>query len=88
MLERLAGLPVLVQANASFFSYHSTRSLALRMVSRNQIHLLGSDCHNTTSRPPNLGEAYDLIEKKLGKQYADRISKCGEEILAGELSAK
>ena len=55
--ERLAELPVLVQANASFFLKASTRRLALRLLREDKIHLIGSDCHNTNDRKPNLGEA-------------------------------
>lgn len=64
--KRLMELPVLVQANAEFFLKKSTSAMALRMLKKNQIHLLGSDCHNLSSRAPNLGAALELIEKRLG----------------------
>lgn len=64
--ERLAQLPVLVQANADFFLDKATRARALRMLKKDQIHLLGSDCHNLSSRSPKLMEAVALIEKRLG----------------------
>lgn len=64
--ERLAELPVLVQANAEFFLQRSTRNMALRMLRQGKIHLLGSDCHNMEDRAPNLAEAVKLIEQKLG----------------------
>ena len=65
--ERLEQLPVLVQANAEFFLNKGTCARALRMLKKGQIHLLGSDCHNLTSRSPNLMEAVALIENRLGK---------------------
>ena len=58
--RRLADMPVLVQANASFFQNRMTRSMAMRMLQQGQIHLLGSDCHNLTSRAPNLDQAVRL----------------------------
>lgn len=64
--EKLSQMPVLVQANASFFLDRSTSAMALRMLSRGQIHLIGSDCHNLQARPPRLGEAIELIRRKLG----------------------
>nr|MBQ8244938.1 capsular polysaccharide biosynthesis protein [Oscillospiraceae bacterium] len=70
---RLEQLPVLVQANASFFLRGSTRSMAMRMLKNNQIHLLGSDCHNMVSRTPRLGEAVDQIRSRLGEAVLDRI---------------
>jgi protein-tyrosine phosphatase len=36
------------------------------MLKEDRIHLLGSDCHNLSLRPPNLGQAIELIEKHLG----------------------
>ena len=84
--ERLSEMPALVQANASFFLRPMTRSLALRMVSRDQIHLLGSDCHNTESRPPKLGPVFQLIENRLGKSAVERIDQYGADVLFGEHS--
>lgn len=79
--ERLADLPVLVQANASFFTKASTKRMALRMLGRDQIHLLGSDCHNLTSRKPNLGEALHVIVDRLGQGAVDRIRGYEREVL-------
>ena len=73
--EYLADLPVLVQANASFFLQRSTRRLALKLLEKDQIQLLGSDCHNLSSRKPNLGKAVEIIRQKLGQEALDRI--CG-----------
>ena len=55
---------VLMQVNASFFFNRFSKHKALRMAKKGQIHLLGSDCHNTTSRPPQLGEAMKFLESR------------------------
>lgn len=78
--ERLASLPVMVQANASFFQNRSA-SMALRMLKKGQIQLLGSDCHNLTSRQPSLGGAVEKIRHRLGQQVIDRICSTEREIL-------
>ena len=82
--ERLAELPVLVQANAEFFTERSTASMALRMLKKNQIHLLGSDCHNLTDRKPNLGAALKVIQKRLGDASLDEIRKSQLFVMQGE----
>ena len=82
--SRLAELPVLVQANASFFRDRFTRSMAMRMLRQGQIHLLGSDCHNLTTRVPNLDQAVQLIEKQLGKEALQWIRSNADEVLQGE----
>lgn len=82
--SRLAQLPVLVQANASFFRDRFTRSMAMRMLRQGQIHLLGSDCHNLTTRVPNLDQAVQLIEKQLGQEALQWIRSNGDEVLQGD----
>ena len=79
--DRLASLPVLVQANASFFLSRSTRGMALRLLKQDKIHLLGSDCHDLVSRKPNLGEAVQLIRAKLGDGVLERVEAHQEQIL-------
>lgn len=79
--EKLEKLPVLVQANASFFLSRSTRSMALRMLKKGQIHLLGSDCHNLKHRPPRLGEAVEVIRSRLGQEALERLEETEEQVL-------
>ena len=71
--ERLEELPVIVQANASFFLNSRTRRMAMRMLRKDQIHLFGSDCHNVSRRPPNLGAAVEAIERHLGEEMIEQI---------------
>ena len=73
ILKRLENLTVLVQANAEFFLEHATARLALRMLKKGTIHLLGSDCHNLTDRSPNLGTALELIQQRLGSGALEHI---------------
>lgn len=79
--ERLKELPVMVQANAEFFLSGSTRRMALRMLKKGQIHVLGSDCHNLKDRKPNLGDAVRLIQERLGPEHLDWIRTHEQEIL-------
>lgn len=72
--ERLEQLPVLVQANADFFLRRGTAPMALRMLRRGQIQLLGSDCHNLTDRAPRLGEAVERIRRHCGEEALSLIA--------------
>lgn len=81
--ERLMDLPVLVQANASFFLNRATAGMAIRMLKKGQIHILGSDCHNLEHRPPRLGKACEVIEKRLGSSVFTQIESYGRQILVG-----
>ena len=71
--QQLAQLPVMVQANAEFFLKGGAASRAMCLLKEDQIHLLGSDCHNLSSRKPNLGEALERISQKLGGEALERI---------------
>ncbi len=82
ILQRLEHLPVMIQANASFFLEKSTRSMALRMLKQGKIHLLGSDCHDMTERAPQLGEALKIIEQKFGKDIFSSIYANEDEVFA------
>ena len=84
IFKKLRDMPVLVQANAGFFLRAATRSMALRMLRRDQIQLLGSDCHNLTSRVPNLGPACQIIEDRLGPEVLERMDQCGADVLSDE----
>lgn len=81
--EALSQLPVLVQANASFFLGPVTGGKAMNMLRRGQIHVLGSDCHNLTDRAPNLGNAFDKIRRKLGDEGIKWITQNEHRILRG-----
>ena len=60
---------ILMQANGTFFLHRSTRKQAMQMLRSGYIHVLGSDCHNTKTRPQNLGDAAAVIRNHLGARY-------------------
>lgn len=62
---KLKEMGALIQINSSFLIDKFTRKRALNMVKKGMVNFLGSDCHNLTSRPPNLGEGCEVIYKKL-----------------------
>lgn len=74
VIEGLCDLPVIVQANASFFINRLSRRLALKLLSQHKIQFLGSDCHNVTERVPNLGNAVEIILSALGQESIGYIN--------------
>lgn len=63
IIRRLTELPVYLQVNAGFFEKITTRGKALRLLREQQIHLIGSDCHDLKERVPNL----DAAERVIGR---------------------
>ena len=43
--------------------------------------IMGSDFHNTTSRPPNLEQGCEILSKKFGDSVIQRIDDLGKRIL-------
>ena len=57
----------LIQINAgSFTEGLFKRNFCLKLLKSGRTAIIGSDCHNTTSRKPNLNLGYDIICKKYG----------------------
>ena len=72
---------ILMQSNADFFLSLWTRRKALRLLREHRIHLLGTDCHNMSSRAPHMAEARELIRNRLGSGVLDEIDALGKELL-------
>lgn len=70
-LERLLDNNILIQVNASLFGSMLNRAKAIRMLERCAIHAIGSDCHNLSTRKPNMDVAIQAITKKCGTEFAD-----------------
>lgn len=80
-IEALLGLPVYVQLNAESFLSFGQRRRAVSLLKENGVCFLGSDCHNLTSRKPNLAQGRGVIEKKLGKDFLCRMDAFSTETL-------
>ena len=80
-IGNLLELPVLAQINAESLLDWRQRGKLIKMVRNGQVHLLGSDCHGIHHRPPNLGEGREILRKKTGTEYLDRIDRRSEKLL-------
>lgn len=80
-IERIIESDILIQANADYLIKLSTRHKALNMLRKNNIHFLGSDCHNREIRPPRLDKAFKIIEKKLGYGFLEQMNDFGLSLL-------
>lgn len=79
--DRLYENGILMQVNASYFTGLSTRGKAISRLKEGGIHFLGSDCHNTTTRAPQLDKAFGIIRKKLGNEFVNQMNEYGYVIL-------
>lgn len=77
MIDTLISCGCMVQVNAeSFLTSPLKRRFVFDLLKSGKIDFLGSDCHNMTTRAPNLSRAVDFIIKKRGRQALEQIEKC------------
>ncbi|MBQ7170756.1 MAG: hypothetical protein IJR89_00605 [Clostridia bacterium] len=79
--DRIREAGILTQVNASFFASFASKRKATALLREGKIQLIGSDCHNMTSRPPRIGQAYDVIQKKFGENYVSQMNEYGCSLL-------
>lgn len=80
-LAEVLEMDVLVQMNAEYLLQPATRRRGRKMLSDGTVQLLGSDCHNLTSRPPNMAAAAEyLLKKRMGQTLA-QVMRFSDELL-------
>lgn len=79
--EKLAKSGVLFQCNGEIFLERFKRNWALKQLKEGYIHFLGSDCHNTGSRPSNLDAAAQVITKRLGAKVLQELKEEAQRLL-------
>lgn len=79
--NRLLESGILMQVNASFFTSFVSKRKALSLLREGSVHFVGSDSHNMSSRPPRVGKAFEVIQKKLGENYLKQMNEYGHSLL-------
>ena len=72
---------ILCQCNAEAFEGFWAARWALKQLREGAVQLLGSDCHNTDSRPQKLGIAAQTIANKLGRSVLERMDELAFQLL-------
>lgn len=80
--DRIYDSGIMIQVNSSFFTALASKRKAISLLKEGKIHFIGSDCHNMKSRPPQIGKAFEVIQKKLGENYIHQMNEYGHSLLA------
>lgn len=80
LIREVLSLDVPVQISSDSFLHPMTRGTGLKMLKRGQAHLLASDCHNATTRSPNLAMALAVAEKKFGEECVRNLTACADHL--------
>ena len=62
----------------------NTKKIAINMIEKNLVHIIGSDAHNNKKRNFCLAEAYDYLEKIKSKNYVDALKMNVKKLLNGD----
>lgn len=81
LMDRVRQRGMVVQVNASYFVNPKTVKSAVRHLKKGDIQLIGSDCHNLDSRPPNLGLAWKQAKAFGVKTQFKQLHKNAVELL-------
>ena len=81
--DEVMGLPVTIQMNAeSFLKFGMKRRFCMNLLRQEEGRvIIGSDCHNLSSRAPNLADAIGYIEKKAGADMIKSIEETEKKLL-------
>lgn len=79
-LEELMSMHVMVQMNAEFAENFWNRKKARRMLESGMVQIMGSDSHNMTRRPPNLGTFFQYMETHNMEHIVEEISRMSKRI--------
>ena len=80
-IDELLNLGAVFQVNSESVIDLRQRKQILKLIKSGIIHVLGSDCHNTKDRHPNLDAAFNIIENEVGILALKRIEQNGRRIL-------
>lgn len=76
LIEEVLEQGALIQVNAeSILGKQGLEALFFchRLLRREQVHFVASDCHRTDSRTPRLHKCWEKVKKKYGEEYALRL---------------
>lgn len=79
--DAMMKLPLYPQINAgSLIGRGKKRRFDLKFIRSGTSFVLGTDCHNMVSRPPNMEGGRAVIARKLGDGYLEKIDALGREL--------
>ena len=82
MIRYLAQNGAIIQINASAMTNAKTKRRTLRLLKQGVITLIGTDCHNTEKRAPNMIAATEEIGKRLGEEKLKELSQKGAQLFS------
>ena len=84
LIQYLVDMGCLMQTNLKSIHKPFLSRKLLKLMKENLVHVVGTDCHNLTQRPPEFQPNISLIEKKLSRDVVIQLMKNAENIIMGK----
>lgn len=81
MLDELIANGCIIQGNTSPLLKFFERRRVIDLIKKEKIHVLGSDCHNMTTRAPNMSDASRVLNERIGEGAVSAFNANAREIL-------
>ena len=85
MIKTMIHRGILLQINASMADKYWARRCAMRLLMRGEVQLLGSDCHNLTTRQPGMSNMLDCIRQQAPEDLIPQMVEFNRFLLRGAL---
>ena len=79
-LTEVFDLGVPVQISAEILTHPLARGKVMKLLEKQRVHILASDCHSCKDRPPNLGVGMQVVRRKLGDWCAQVLEQSANEL--------
>lgn len=83
-IQELCNMGVPIQIGTENLFSVFGRGKFLKLLEESDRYMLASDCHNMTTRMPNLGDAEEVLRQRLGAAKAKEILSRPQRLLAGQ----
>ena len=81
IIDQLMKLALLGQMNLPSFLDPHIKKDAMKLVKKGYCHVLGTDCHNLSSRPPYFMQGLEALTSSFDSKYIEQMEKIGAKIL-------
>ncbi len=83
-LYQLLGDGCYAQVNAtSLVKHKNAQKFIFLLMKHGMVHCMGSDTHSMEKRPPMIGQAQELVEKKMGRGFVEMMNQTGSALATG-----
>ena len=80
-LKEIISMGTPIQVSCAPLERFMNRRPIMKMLRHHTAHLLATDCHNLTSRPPNMEMGLSVVERVLGPQEKKRLIECSDALV-------